>query len=367
MFFTINPLLIDPCSEATKTHVYYIPYSEQESHTVLVASSSDVIPSNNIRTIISLKMPYPGMTIVWDQWEDGYEVNALDPIQASTKVWGDGNPYNGIAPGYNSDIIPAGGSIVLDNTMPANPRVASNLFYDGKDKITSSGQIAVTQVSGEPTWMPVQAIKTNVTSVFDFGQSFTVPLGENYPSDDFKYSALFIRASQNNTTINIDKDNNGTFETTTVLNEGQIYLVNGGVKVGATVTSDKPAGVELSTGGVDTWSIRNAPIYPATWYSYIYYTPVPTSDNAGDSPKDTSAVMFYNSLNRAITINWSSGAPGSGSFNLPAKGVYRFPLAYSTTAAYKFVCLAGDAFTAIEIVDSYTPGGARSNAFCSFR
>jgi len=356
VFFTINPLLIDLCSDATKTHTYYIPYPEDQARTALVASASNAIPSGNIRTVISLKMPYPGMTIVWDEWEDGYEINALNPAQATTRVWGDGNPYNGIAPGYATDIIPAGGSIVLDNTMPSNPRIPSNIFYDGKDKVTSSGQVAITQVAGEPTWLPVQSIKTNVTSVFDFGQSFTIPLGQNFPNRDFRYTALFIRASQNNTAISIDKDNNGSFETIDTLNEGESLLVNGGVMVGATVTSDKPVGVELNSGGVDQYSIRNAPIYPATWYSNTYYTPVPTSDNAGDNPKDTSVVMFYNSLNRPISINWTSGAPANGTINLPAKGVVRFPLAYSTTAAYKFVNPTGEAFTAIEIVDSYTPG-----------
>ena len=230
-------------------------------------------------------------------------------------------------------------------------------YYDGKDKIVSSGQIAITQVSGEPTLMPVQSIKTNVTSTYDFGQSFTIPLGQDFPSQDFDYTALFIRASEDNTVVNIDKDNNGTLETTFTLNEGQSYLVNGGVMTGATVTSDKPVGVELNAGGIDQYSIRNAPIFPATWYSNIYYTPVPTSDNAGDNPKDTSVVMFYNSLNRPININWYSGAPASGVINVPAKTAVRFPLAYSTTAAYKFVNLTGESFTAIEIVDSYTPGG----------
>jgi Secretion system C-terminal sorting domain/Bacterial Ig domain len=297
------------------------------------------------------------MTVVWDQWEDGYELNALNPLQTTTKVWGDGNPYNGIAPGYSNDIIPAGGSILLDNTMPANPRVATSLFYDGKDKITSSGQIAITQVCGEPTNMPVQAIKTNVTSTFDFGKSFTVPLGENFNSQDFLYTALFVRAENDNTVVQLDKDNDGTLETSFTLNQGQSYLVNGGVKYGATVTSNNPVGVELNSGGVDGWSIRNASIFPASWYSNVYYTPVSTSDNSGDSPKDSSVVMLYNSLNRSININWTSGIPSNGTITIPAKSVVRFPLAYSNTAAYKFVNPTGEAFTAIEIVDSYTPGG----------
>ena len=140
--------------------------------------------------------------------------------------------------------------------------ILQNIYYDGKDKVVSSGQIAMTQVSGEPSIMSVQSIKTNVTSTYDFGQSFTIPLGQDFNSRDFRYTALFIRASENNTTINIDKDNNGTFETTATLNEGGSYLVNGGVLTGATVTSDKPVGVELNAGGVDNYSIRNAPIYP---------------------------------------------------------------------------------------------------------
>ncbi|MEO6489458.1 MAG: Ig-like domain-containing protein, partial [Ferruginibacter sp.] len=355
VYFTINPLLIDPCSDATKTHTYFIPYPEKDAYIALLASSNTTMPSNNIRTVISLTMPYPGMTVVWDHWEDGYETNAWNATQTTTLVWGDGNPYNGIAPGYATDIIPAGGSIVLDNTMPSNPRVQANIFYDGRDKIISSGQIAITQVCGEPTRMPVQAIKTNVTSTYNFGQSFTIPLGQNYPSRDFRYTALFVRAQENNTLVEIDKDNNGTLETSFILNEGESYLVDGGVNYGATVTSTKPVGVELNAGGVDQYSIRNAPIYPATWYSNTYYTPVPTSDNAADAQKDTSVVMLYNSLGRPLAITWNSGAPASGIINLPAKGCVRFPLAYSTTSSYKFYNPTGESFTAIEIVDSYTP------------
>ncbi len=335
--FTIDPTIVDICADAAKTHTYYIPYPEQQAYTALEASGSPGMPSNNIRTIISIKVPYPGMRIVWDEWEDGYEANALSPTQTTTKVWGDGNPYNGIAPGYSSDIIPAGASIVLDNTMNANPRNASNIYYDGKDKVVSSGQVALTQVSGEPSIMSVQSIKTNVTSTYDFGQSFTIPLGQDFPSQDFRYTALFLRATQNNTTINIDKNNDGVFETTTTLNEGGSYLINGGVLTGATIASDKPIGVELNAGGVDNYSIRNAPIFPATWYGNTYYTPVPTSDNASDNPKDTSVVMFYNSLNRSISINWYSGVPANGVITVPAKSAVRFPLAYSTTAGYKFV------------------------------
>ncbi len=356
VFFTVNPLLVDPCSEATKSHVYYMPFSENDARIALDSSSSVALASNNIRTVISIKIAYPGMTIVWDEWEDGYETNALNPQQSTTKVWGDGNPYNGIAPGYASDIIPAGGSIVLDNTIPTNPRVQANIFYDGRDKITSSGQITVTQVSGEPSIIGLQCMKTNVSPTLDYGTSFTIPVGQNYNSQDFRYTSLFIRASENNTVVEIDKDNNGSLETTATINEGEVLLVNGGVLSGAAVTASAPIGVELHFGGNDNYSSRDVPIYPATWYSNTYYSPVPTT-GASTAVKDTAAVMLYNSLNRPLSINWSSGVPSSGTLTIPAKSVIRFPLPLSATAGYKFTCPTGESFTAIEIVDSYTPGG----------
>ncbi len=99
--------------------------------------------------------------------------------------------------------------------------------------------------------------------------------------------------------VNIDKDNNGTFETTAILNEGQSLLVNGGVRSGATVTGSAPIGVDLHFGGVDGYSSAS-PVFPATWYSNVYYTPVPTTQ----SP-DTAVVMLYNNFNRPININWT--------------------------------------------------------------
>lgn len=357
VYFTINPLVVDPCSEATQSSVYYIPFSENEARTALSRSASSSIPSSNIRTVISLKMPYPGMVIIWDEWEDGYELNALNPLQTTTRVWGDGNPYNGIVPGYSNDIIPPGGSIVLDNTIPVNPRVSSNLFYDGRDKITASGQITVTQVCGEPSIMQVQCMKTNVSPVKDFGTSFTIPAGENFNSRDFRYTSLFIRASQDSTEVIIDKDNNGSLETTAIINQGQVLFVDGGVLSGATIAASAPIGLDLHLGGVDGYSSRDVPIYPASWYSHTYYSPVPTTGRTSTATRDTAAVMLYNSLNRPITINWSSGVPSSGSVNLPAKSVVRLPLAYSQTAAYKFVNPTGESFTAIQICDSYSPGG----------
>ena len=125
----------------TKPYLLY-SFPEKDARTALLASQNAGLTINNIRTIISLKMPYPGMVIVWDQWEDGYEANALNPTQNTTQVWGDGNPYNGIAPGYPNDIIPAGGSIVLDNTMPVTQEFSPISFMTEKINLYRIGQIS---------------------------------------------------------------------------------------------------------------------------------------------------------------------------------------------------------------------------------
>ncbi|MES2847824.1 MAG: Ig-like domain-containing protein, partial [Bacteroidota bacterium] len=290
--------------------------------------------------------------------------NITTPTQSATQVWGDGNIYNGIAPGYTNDIIPVGGSIVLDNTM-ATPRVASSIFYDGKDKLYSSGQVSVTQVCGEPSTIAVQCMKTNVSAYpSDYGMSFTLPVGQDLPSRDFRYTALFIRAAENNTTVNIDRNNDGTFGNTFILNEGEVIMVDENtapagtpVNAGAVITSDKPIGVDAHFAGVDNYSSREVPLFPATWYSHTYYTPVPTTGPGTTGTLDTAVVMLYNSLNRPININWSSGIPSNGTITLGANSSYRFAMPQSLTAAYKFENPTKESFVALEIVDSYTPGG----------
>ncbi len=68
--------------------------------------------------------------------------------------------------------------------MPANPRTTA-IFYDGKDKVTCNGQIAITQVTVSLPVCRCRLSKTNVTSTYDFGQSFTIPLGSGFPKRDF--------------------------------------------------------------------------------------------------------------------------------------------------------------------------------------
>lgn len=363
VIINIKPIVYDMCGDAVKDKIYYMPYAENEAIVALRRSASVGLSSSNIRTIISIKVSYPGTQLIWDNWEDGYEPTITSPSQPTTQIWGDGDIYNGVAPGHPTDIIPPGGSIVLDNIM-STPRNVSNIFYDGKDKLFSTTQVAVTQVCGEPSDIAVQCMKTNVSSYpSEYGKQFIVPVGQDLPSRDFQYTALFVRAAEDNTTVQIDRDNDGNFNSSVTLNEGDVLLVDEfmapagtKIKAGAVITSDKPIGVDAHFAGIDNFSSREVPIFPATWYSHTYYTPVPTTGPAS-APHDTAVVMLYNTLNRAININWSSGIPTSGTINMPANSSFRFAMPLSANTAYKFVNPTKEAFVALEIVDSYTPGG----------
>jgi hypothetical protein len=210
--------------------------------------------------------------------------------------------------------------------MPT-PRTTSAIFFDGMDRLYSANKLAVTQVIGEPGTIAVQCMKTNVSAYpEEYGTSFTIPVGQNSTSRDFKYTALFLRAIFDSTLVNIDRDNNGTFETTFTMSQGQVVMVDSTyapagipVRTGAVVGSTKPIGLDVHWAGIDDYSSRQVPIYPALWYSSTYYSPVPTTGpGTGASIMDTAAVYFYNSLNRPITINYTSGVPSSGTINLAA-------------------------------------------------
>ena len=55
-FYTIDPLIVDICADAAKTHTYYIPYPENQSYTALEASEVPQCQVIISRTVISIKI-----------------------------------------------------------------------------------------------------------------------------------------------------------------------------------------------------------------------------------------------------------------------------------------------------------------------
>ena len=124
---------------------FFVPFPETDFQNSLKAIDTvGTAVGNSLKTVISIVVPTAGTVIVYDHWEDGYEADQTNPTQTSTQIWGDGDPSNGSAPGYPSDILPAGAVITLNNNI-AMPRAATTLAYDGRDRIGATKAIAVTR------------------------------------------------------------------------------------------------------------------------------------------------------------------------------------------------------------------------------
>lgn len=385
VFVTVEEILDDPCSEATRSKTFYLPFPENATQfrKAFISSASSNILTDKARNIVTIKIPYPGVVITYDHWEDGYEADITRPEQLTTLVWGDGNKSNGVAPGYPSDTIPPGGYVILDNNFTYNERVISEVVFDGKDKIFTTADVVVAKISGDGGFtgttplFNVQNIKTGVVDVTRFGTFFIIPFGEDVTlgsTSAFKYTSVFVRASQNNTEVSLDYDGNGTVDMTHTLNEGEVWMYDGtastpgvagdvnqsnDIKAGATITSNYPVGVDLLFGGIDFYGTRNIPVLPGQFYSNSYVTPIYTT-----SPSGVPVYVFFtNSLNSPVTVNWTNKST-SGSVVIPAKGYNYYPIPYTATpTGYKFESVGGESFTAVAVIDADADGSAYDWAF----
>ena len=372
----IEESLNDPCSEATKSKTYYLPFPESTNYLrkALWSAGNGSFLSDSVRTVISIKIPYPGNIMTFDHWEDGYESDISIPTQISTEVWGDGILNNGSAPGYPTDIIPAGGYILIDAHFKYNPRNSLDFHFDGKDKILSSSDIAISKISGDAGMstgsnnFDIQNIKSNVFDLSRFGKFFVIPFGEDNTLGStaaFKYTGIFARASENNTIINLDYDADGNVDISSpTLNEGDVWFYDGtsstpgtatdinnanDIKSGAIITSAHNFGVDVVFGGIDNYGTRNIALLPGNFYGDVYYSPAHTT-------LSTAPVyaFFTNNLATSITIDWSSGTGASGSFAIAGKS-YSY-LNLNQSAAYKFASRNGEAFTAVAVFDADADG-----------
>ncbi len=165
----------------------------------------------------------------------------------------------------------------------------------------------------------------------DYGTNYISPVGQNLAGINLmKYVGMFIMAAQNNTAVTIDPNGNGIGTTNIVLNQGESYLVNGGIMTGGRVSATKPIQADLIIGHVGaSYASDWFTLYPAAEWSSSYYTPVGTSKNG-----NTAYVYLYNPNPNAITINYTTRV-GSGSFPVPGtNGVYQYAMPVGSGASF---------------------------------
>ena len=142
------------------------------------------------------------------------------------------------------------------------------ILFDGKDKVGASSSIAMARATWATGSGTLNAFAHEMYATAEWGTAYESPVGTNTANAGqmFEYSALSIMASQNNTTVQIDADANGTYETTVTLQEGGTTLA-AGILQGARVLADKPVQVVLVTGDVDsTYASRDMNLLPTSAY-----------------------------------------------------------------------------------------------------
>jgi uncharacterized repeat protein (TIGR01451 family) len=222
---------------------------------------------------------------------------------------------------------------VLRNDITV-PRDSSEIRWDGRDRIASTRGFALT-AGGWTT--PLGSVLSGVVSAYDtthYGTTFTVPVGQDtaFPaagSPAFEYTGASVMASQAGTTVQVDLDGDGTFDTSQTVNAGEAVFVNGGLLEGAVIQASHPVQVHLITGDVGaTYEARFFTLFSDDLLTNTYINPVGSA-----TANQETVVYLFNPNADAITITPTCascsgtipiGAGAGASFTVPLGEAVRF-------------------------------------------
>ncbi|MEM7391542.1 MAG: hypothetical protein AAF492_04270, partial [Verrucomicrobiota bacterium] len=331
---------------------YYVPIAEDSIQTLLGQVNGGGLSGNNV-TILGISSFASNNIITYDHWEDGYEADLNAPVQASTEIWGNGSAADGCPPNVvcidANDVIGRGDAIFSQVTIPT-PRNPANVFIDGQDKFGSTRPVAVSRVGWDTGDGTLFAGAVEVFELDNLGTNYIFPVGQNVGTvvDAFEYSGISVMATSNGTTVAVDADGDTVFETTVVLNEGQVLDVNN-VNAGGGVTSDAPVQVHMVTGDVGSnFEMRWLTLQPLSQWNSSYVNPV-----ASTVPDDIVAVFIHNPTPNPITVEATFVVLGMSQtvpINIPGNSTVEYPITDENTAQ-RFVSTGNEPFWAIATVD----------------
>lgn len=256
--------------------------------------------NDDIDTTISIAVHRGNAVIYYDHWEDGLEADLIKPIQATTEIWGDNDPTNGVAPGFATDILNAGDVVILRNTviLPQD----NSFFFDGGDVFTSvGGAVAVTlavwpiHTPAPPTIGILYAGAWELYPTNSWGLEYHIPIGQDLSQlrPGFTVVGINVQAAQDQTDVQLDLDADGNFETVLTLNRGKQFTQISGVNVGAKVQATAPVQVHLFTAD------------PLKRYEARAYTIVPFDQWTADilAPRSSDGdYWLYNPHNTPLNL-----------------------------------------------------------------
>ncbi|MCH9646898.1 MAG: carboxypeptidase regulatory-like domain-containing protein [Deltaproteobacteria bacterium] len=270
---------------------FFIPVDE--THILTQAAAINLAApappaSETVHTVISVSATVDGTVLCYDHWEDGYELDISNPVQATTQI-------------INLD---AGDFTVLENDIPASPRDPAVILFDARDRIGTSNQIAITRGGWRLQEGTLLAGAVEVFPTVDWGTRFESPVGENLGEPTFEFVAASVSSGELGAVLQIDLDGDGVADEVRRLGPGANTLIEG-VVVGTSFQSSDPVQVHLLSGDRGSnFGGRWFSLVPTEQWSDSYYNPVGTSVLGRET-----VVTLYNPLNTAITVTHETLVP----------------------------------------------------------
>ncbi len=336
--------------------------------------------SNAVLSVVAATVSSANQVIYYDHWEDNVDVDGdgipdfeLDIVNAQTQpntlVLGDGNPANGdactfIAGACAGDIINLGDTLTLNsdqNTgtgaapncgaganlqgcVPINPRVATDIRFDGGDRmLTSGGPVSLVHIQ-EPIanlgGILGGAVEIVSRQAVGPATSYSVPVGQDSPTNlgtagnPFVFVDLNLVAFEDNTSVVVTSPGAGSVSFT--LNAGEHWTSQGDIdnfsdpatlalviNEGTKVSTDKPLSGLIFASALGTYATRVFALLPDLLHSTDYITTAPGDDPTVAGSRTKEVYVYNPDPVNAMTVTFTD-ALGSGTF----------PVAPNSTVAY---------------------------------
>lgn len=315
------------------SQVFYVPVDETHYRQLAIAvntsNSGDDSGANpdTVHTVISLSAFVDATTVIYDHWEDGYEADLTNPVQASTTTM----------------ILNAGDFSVLEDDVFVNPRDPNSILFDARDRIVTTEQIAVTRAGWRLQEATLLAGATAVFPTFDWGTEFEVAMGEDVGNHDmFQYTSVSITTGDRGAVVSVDADADGSFESNVTINPGDTAIVDN-IQLGARLISTDPVQMYALTGDRDTtYGSRWFVLVPRDQWDNSYYNPTGTTDSG-----DPATVHLYNPGTSAITVTHRTlqATTSTNTYDNTVAGVLSEAVASCAGTPLSRTFVVGDSFT----------------------
>lgn len=347
---------------------FFVPLPEDETLSYLRGIYSEDVctvggspaPADTINTVTDFVVRVEGTVIVIDHHEDGYEsdiegiideVSPVTPDSLTTRIYGDGILSNGAAPGVTTD---AGDALIQGQVVVFEERitVATQLNdieidgqpitgggtrtqdgLDGGDRVFASDTINVTRSQWADGPGTLLAGAFELFPISQWGDSFTLPVGEDSNATEFEWTGLTIMAANDGTEVSVDANADGDFNDVgdvdaVTIGRGETIQVRGRNDEGGETTGGLNQGARVFSSDivqVNTISGQECTIYSSRWFTLFpdallgnnYYEPVSTGVG------NDTVIYLYNPSPTSIVINYETAAGVQPSIIVLAGEVFR--------------------------------------------